>query len=72
MQNTTIHTMRSGFATVDRNGHTIGHLTRNDVIGSRTHGQWEARPAHDALTVGKAFPHFATRREAADWLTINY
>lgn len=72
MQNITIHTQRSGFATVDRDGKTIGHVTRDDVLGSRTHGQWEARPAHDALTVGKHFPHFTTRREAADWIAANY
>lgn len=72
MKNITTRTQRAGFATVERGGKTIGHVTRDDVIGSPNFGKWEARPFHDALTVGKTFPHFATRREAAGWVNDNY
>lgn len=72
MQNITIHTQRAGFATVERDGKTIGHVTRNDMLGSPNFGKWESRPIHDALTVGKTFPRFATRREAANWIATNY
>lgn len=72
MQNTTTNTQRAGFATIERDGKTIGHVARNDLIGSPNFGKWEARPVHDALTVGKTFPRFTTRREAADWIATNY
>lgn len=72
MQNTITRTQRAGFATVERDGTTIGHVTRDDLVGSPNFGTWEARPAHDALTVGKPFPHFATRHEATDWINDNY
>ena len=68
----TTRTQRAGFATVERGGKTIGHITRNDLIGSPSFGEWEARPAHDALTVGKSFPLFATRREAVEHVANNY
>lgn len=42
------------------------HVSRNDS------GQWEARPEWDILTVGKHFPTFDTRREAAAWLWETY
>ena len=70
--NTTTHNIRAGFATVERDGKTIGHVTRNDLAGSPNFGKWEARPIHDALTVGKSFPHFATRRAAAEHITNTY
>lgn len=69
---TITHTQRAGFATVERDGKTIGHVARNDLIGSPAEGLWEARPVHDTLTVGKAFPRFTTRREATDWIAANY
>lgn len=72
MQNTTVRTQRAGFATVDRDGKAIGHVTRDDLIGSHNHGKWEARPVHDALTAGKTFPLFATRRAAVEYVANNY
>lgn len=72
MQNSTTHTQRAGFSTVERDGKTIGHITRNDLIGSPNFGTWEARPVHDALTVGKTFPRFSTRREAAEHVINSY
>ena len=71
MQKITTHTLRSGFATVERGGKTIGHVTRNDMLGSIGFGKWEARPVHDALTMGKSFPSFATRREAVGHVAVN-
>ena len=72
MQNITTNTLRAGFATVERGGKTIGHVTRNDMLGSAGFGKWEARPVHDALTVGKSFPLFTTRREAVEHIASNY
>lgn len=72
MQNITTRTQRAGFATVERDGKTIGHVTRGQRLPSPNEGRWEARPAHDALTVGKSFPRFATRREAVNWIATNY
>ena len=72
MQNTITHTQRAGFATVERDGTTIGHVTRDDLTGSPNFGTWEARPVHDGLTVGKTFPLFATRRAAVEYVANNY
>ena len=72
MQKITTHTQRAGFATVERGGETIYHVTRNDILCSQGFGKWEARPVHDALTVGKSFPLFATRREAVEHVANNY
>lgn len=72
MQNTTTRTQRAGFATVERDGRTIGHVTLDDLIGSPNFGTWETRPVHDSMTVGKSFPRFATRREAVEHVANNY
>ena len=73
MKNTTAtRTQRAGYATVERGGKTIGHVTRDALIGSPSFGKWEARPVHDGLTVGKTFPLFATRRAAVEYVANNY
>ena len=72
MQNITPTQIGPGIAAVRRDGKTIGHVTRDDLIGSPSFGKWEARPVHDALTVGKSFPMFGTRREAVEYVAGNY
>ena len=67
-----IITLRSGRAIVYRGNDAIGHIKRNDLLGSPTKGQWKARPAHETLTVGKSFPLFPTRKKAVEWLVEHY
>lgn len=61
----TITTIAAGIAQTTIYG-GIGHITR------KTNGKWEARPEWDVFTVGKHFPSFDTRREAAEWLWETY
>lgn len=72
MQNITLTQIRPGSAIVQRDGKDIAYLTRDRRLGSPTEGLWEARPVHDALTVGKNFRLFATRRAAVEYVTNNY
>lgn len=71
-KNITLTHVRPGRAIVQRDGKTIGYVTRDDLIGSPSVGKWEARPVHDALTVGKSFPLSTTRREAVEYVANNY
>lgn len=57
---------------VQRDGKNIAYLTRDRCLGSPSEGLWEVRPVHDALTVGKSFPLFETRREAVEHVANNY
>ena len=72
MQNITLAQVRPGGAIAQRNGKDVAYLTLDQRLGSPTEGLWEVRPVHDALTVGKAFPLFATRRAAVEHVTNNY
>lgn len=63
----TITTITKGLAQV-----TINGGTHHALISQGTDGRWEARPEWDTLTVGKHFPRFNTRREAAQWATTTY
>ena len=68
----TIITVSASSAIMQRGGQDFAYLTRDDRLGSPHEGWWEARPIHDALTVGKHFPHFTTRAKAADWIDATY
>lgn len=72
MQNINLAQVRPGSAIVQRDGKDIAYVTLDRRLGSPTEGLWEARPVHDALTVGKSFPLFATRREAVEHVSCNY
>ena len=72
MQNITLTQIRPGSAIVQRDGKDIAYLTLDQRLGSPNEGLWESRPVHDALTVGKAFPLFTTRREAVEHIANNY
>ena len=72
MQSVTLAQIRPGSAIAQRNGKDVAYLTRDRRLGSPTEGLWEARPVHDALTVGKSFPLFATRREAVEHIASSY
>ena len=72
MQNINLAHVRPGRVIVQRDGKTIGYVTRDDLIGSPSVGKWEARPEHEALIVGKSFPLFETRREAVEYVANNY
>lgn len=55
--------------------HIIRKISVPQQVEDKTNGgvrvvertRWEVRPMHEALTVGKAFPTFATRREAREF-----
>lgn len=72
MQNITLAQVRPGSAIAQRNGKDVAYIARDRRLGSPTEGLWEVRPVHDALTVGKFFPLFATRRAAVEHVTNNY
>ena len=72
MQNVTLTQIRPGSAIVQRNGKDVAYIARDRRLGSPTEGLWEVRPVHDALTVGKFFPLFATRRAAVEYVAGNY
>ena len=72
MQNINLTQIRPGSAIAQRNGKDVAYITCDRRLGSPNEGLWEARPVHDALTVGKAFPLFATRREAVEHIANNY
>lgn len=57
-----ISTISAGNAKVTINGEAVGYVAKTES------GKWEARRTHDALTVGKFFPEFATRKAAAESL----
>ena len=54
--------------------HIIRKVTVPQQIEDKTNGgvrvvertRWEVRPEHEALTVGKSFPTFPTKREAQE------
>lgn len=68
MQNITTRHERPDFVIVERDGKTIGYVNRDALTCSLNPTMWEARPFHDALTVGNTYPRFTTLREAVDWL----
>lgn len=72
MQKANLTQIRPGCAIVQRDGKDIAHISRDRRLGSPNEGLWEARPAHEALTVGKNFPLFETRREAVEYVANNY
>ena len=72
MQNITLAHVRPGRAIVQRDGKDIAYISRDRRLGSPNEGLWEARPVHEALTVGKSFPLFETRREAVQHIADNY
>ena len=72
MKNVTMTQIRSGLTVVQRDGKDIAYVTCDRRLGSPTEGLWEVRPVHDALTVGKSFPLFTTRREAVEYVADNY
>lgn len=72
MQNINLTQIRPGRATVQRGGKDIAYITLDRRLGSPNEGLWEVRPAHEALTVGKSFPLFETRREAVEYVANNY
>lgn len=72
MKSITLTQIRPGSAIVQRDGKNVAYLTRERCLGSPSEGLWEARPVHEALTVGKSFPLFETRCEAVQHVANNY
>lgn len=72
MKNITMAQIRPGSAIVLRDGKEVAYVTCDRRLGSPGEGSWEVRPVHDALTVGKSFPLFETRREAVQHVANNY
>jgi hypothetical protein len=72
MQNINLTQISPGCTVVQRDGKDIAYVTCDQRLGSPNEGLWEARPVHDALTVGKMFPLFATRRAAVQHVADNY
>lgn len=72
MQNITLTQIRPGCTIAQRDGKDVAYIACDRRLGSPTEGLWEARPVHDALTVGKMFPLFATRRAAVQHVADNY
>ena len=72
MQNITLTQIRPGSAIVQRDGKDIAYISRDRRLGSPNEGLWEARSVYEALTVGKRFPLFKTRREAVEYVADNY
>lgn len=72
MKNITMAQIRAGSAIVLRDGKEVAYVTCDRCLGSPSEGLWEVRPVHDALTVGKSFPLFETRREAVQHVANNY
>ena len=72
MKNITMAQIRPGSAIVLRDGKEVAYVTCDRCLGSPNEGLWEVRPVHDALTVGKSFPLFETRREAVQHVANNY
>ena len=62
-----ITTISKGLARVAINGGD-----RYAIISQNDNGRWEVRPDWEILTVGKSFPRFITRREAAQWAINTY
>lgn len=72
MQKVNLTSIRPGCAIVQRDGKDVAYLSLDKRLGSPNEGLWEVRPAHEALTVGKSFPLFETRREAVEYVANNY
>lgn len=72
MKNVNLTQISPGCAIAQRNGKDVAYLSLDKRPGSPNEGLWEARPAHEALTVGKNFPLFETRREAVEYVANNY
>ena len=72
MKNVTLTQIRPGCTIAQRDGKDVAYLSLDKRLGSPNEGLWEARPVHDALTVGKSFPLFETRREAVEYVANNY
>lgn len=58
-----IITVSPGHAKVVHKEHTVGHVIKTDS------GQWQARRTEDLLTVGKFFPEFKSRKQAAEFFS---